>query len=66
MDDDPTETVRALLAAAGLQPPDDEIARLAELYPDLRRRIDRFHAIDVGDEVAAAVFRADGGGEAGR
>jgi len=48
----------ALLAAAGLDPPEDEIDRLAALYPGLRRSLDRFHAVDAGDEVAAAVFRA--------
>ena len=48
----------ARLAAAGVDPPDEEVDRLAGLYPGLRRTIDRFHAIDVGDEVTAAVFRA--------
>lgn len=52
-------TVAALLAGAGLDPPDDEVDRLAALYPGLRRSADRFHAVDVGDEVPAAVFRAE-------
>ena len=58
MDDHPVEQVRVLLTAAGLSPPDAEVERLAKLYPGLRRSVDRFHAIDVGDEVTAAVFRA--------
>lgn len=64
MSDDETEadwnvrTVWALLAAAGLSPPDDEVERLAGLYPGLRRTADRFHAIDAGDAVQAAVLRA--------
>ncbi|MEL6983772.1 MAG: hypothetical protein AAFO29_15210 [Actinomycetota bacterium] len=50
--------VSALLAAAGLEPPDSEIDRLAGLYPGLRRSLDRFHEVDTGDDVTAAVFRA--------
>ena len=57
--------VAALLAAAGLDLPEDEIDRLAALYPGLRRSLDRFHAVDVGDEVTAAVFRAAETGQAG-
>lgn len=60
--DDDTEAARhqvvVLLAAAGLDPPPDEVGRLAGLYPGLRRSLDRFHAVDTGDEVTAAVFRA--------
>ncbi len=51
--------VAGLLAGAGLDPPDDEVDRLAALYPGLRRSVDRFHAVDVGDGVTAAVFRAE-------
>lgn len=51
--------VRALLAAAGLDIPDDEVERLAHLYPGLRRSVDRFYEVPVGDGVTAAVFRAD-------
>jgi hypothetical protein len=53
-------TVRVLLTEAGLTVPDKEVARLAQLYPGLRRSADRFYDIDTGDEVAAAVFRAEG------
>ena len=58
MDEHPVETVRVLLNAAGLNPPESEVERLAKLYPGMRRSVDRFHDIDVGDEVPAAVFRA--------
>ena len=51
--------VRALLTAAGLDIPDDEVGRLAQLYPSLRRSVDRYYEVPAGDEVTAAVFRAD-------
>lgn len=58
-DDERTrDQVAALLTTAGLDPPAQELDRLAGLYPGLRRSVDRFHAVDVGDEVTAAVFRA--------
>ncbi len=53
------QQVTALLSAAGLSPPPKEVERLAGLYPGLRKAADRFHQIDVGDEVTAAVFAAD-------
>jgi hypothetical protein len=52
------ETVEALLQAAGVRPPEDEIERLAQLYPGLRASVDRFHEVATGDEVQAAVYRA--------
>lgn len=63
MDEHPVETVQVLLNAAGLHPPDAEVERLAKLYPGLRRSVDRFHEIEVGDEATAAVFRASEAGE---
>lgn len=57
-DEEARVTVVALLGAAGVDPPPEEVDRLAALYPGLRRSLDRYHAIDVGDEVTAAVFRA--------
>ncbi len=57
-DDQVRAEVSALLRAAGVDPPPAEIDRLAGLYPGLRRSLDRFHAVDAGDEVTAAVFRA--------
>ena len=56
MDDE--STVRTMLAAAGLVIPDDEVERLARLYPGLRRSVDRYYDVPVGDEVMASVFRA--------
>ncbi|MEM9656218.1 MAG: hypothetical protein AAGA65_29295 [Actinomycetota bacterium] len=58
MEEHPVEVVRTLLDAAGLQPPEAEVERLAKLYPGLRRSVDRFHAVTTADEVPAAVFRA--------
>ncbi len=62
MTDDAVRTVEVLLAEAGLdQVPAEEIQRLAQLYPGLRRTADKFYEIETGDEVTAAVFRAEGG-----
>ena len=55
-------TVRVLLTEAGLAPPEEEVARLAQLYPGMRKTVDRFHDIATGDEVTAAVYRADDDG----
>lgn len=52
------DTVAALLAAAGLTVPDNEIERLAGLYPALRHSMDKLYRVDTGDEVQAAVFRS--------
>lgn len=62
MTDDNVTVVQALLDAAGVAPPEDEVERLAGLYPGLRKAADRFHEVDTADEVTAAVFRADGEG----
>ena len=60
MSNDDTRTVEVLLREAGLgSVPDEEIQRLAQLYPGLRRSADRFYEVDTGDEVTAAVFRAE-------
>ncbi len=56
--DDAAATVATLLAAAGLQVPDNEVDRLAQLYPGLRRSMDRMYEVPTGDEVPAALFRA--------
>lgn len=62
MSDDAVRTVEMLLAEAGLgQVPDEEIRRLAQLYPGLRRSADKFYQIETADEVTAAVFRAEEG-----
>lgn len=57
MPDDAT-MVRALLDQLGIAPDDDEIARLATGYGELRARAERLHAVDCGDEVPALVLRA--------
>lgn len=56
--EDSVATVATLLAAAGLQVPDNEVGRLAQLYPALRRSMDRMYEVATGDEVPAALFRA--------
>jgi len=50
--------VNALLAAAGLRPPAEEVERLAELYEPMRRQLASLYAADVGDVDPASVFRA--------
>ncbi|MFT7598133.1 MAG: hypothetical protein ACI8TP_001054 [Acidimicrobiales bacterium] len=57
-DDEALATVGVLLRAAGLDVPEEEVQRLAGLYPGLRRSADRFHQVEVGDEVPSAIFRA--------
>jgi len=59
MEEHTAETVRALLTAAGLDPPVTEVERLARLYPELRQAADRFHTVPAGDETTAAIFRAE-------
>lgn len=56
--DDHLEAVRTLLGAAGIEAPDDDLGSLARVYPGIRRKMERLYAVDVGDEVTAAVFRA--------
>ena len=43
MQTDPEATVRELLAAQGIAPPDDEIATLAQSYPGLRAAADALY-----------------------
>lgn len=50
--------VQAMLSAAGLQAPPEEVERLAELYGPMRRQLAMIHAADVGDADPAEVFRA--------
>jgi hypothetical protein len=56
---DPLGEVRMLLGAAGIEAPDSDLASLAKILPGARRRVDRMYAVDTGDEVTAAVFRAE-------
>lgn len=54
MDEDPTratDTVAAMLAAAGLNVPDADLAALSAVYPAVRRRMARIHAVDTGDRL---------------
>lgn len=47
------ETVRLLLAAAGLAPDDEDVRTLARGYADLRAAVDALHALPLapdGDE----------------
>ena len=55
--------VQAMLSAAGLRPPPEEVERLAELYGPIRKQLAMVHAADLGDADPATVFRA---GETGR
>jgi hypothetical protein len=48
--DDSAAEARALLAAAGLQPPDDEVVMLVAMYPLLRAGVEALYALDVGYE----------------
>lgn len=56
---DDESIVRALLSAAGIEAPDADVHSLTRAYPRLRRTVDKMYAVDVGDEVPAALFRAD-------
>jgi hypothetical protein len=52
------EVVRALLAAAGITPSDEEIDVLGKTYPGLRRQVDRLYAVETGDLPPAGMLRA--------
>jgi len=56
---DPLNEVRTLLAIAGIDAPDEDLGSLARVHPIMKRRVDRMYAVDTGDEVQAAVFRAE-------
>jgi hypothetical protein len=43
MTTDDGATVRALLAAAGIAPPDDEVAAMTQSYPGLRAAADSLY-----------------------
>jgi hypothetical protein len=49
------DLVRALVAASGLSPSEDEIAALATAYPEARAAADRLQAV-AGDTDPAPVF----------
>lgn len=45
MDRSPEETVRALAAAAGIRPDDEELAELIRVYPRFRAALDELYAV---------------------
>lgn len=50
--------VNALLDAAGLKPPPEEVDRLGELYGPIRRQLALIYAADISSADPASVFRA--------
>lgn len=56
---DDLNEVRLLLAAAGIEPPEHDLPSMMRALGVARRRVDRMYAVDTGDEVTAAVFRAE-------
>ena len=57
---EPELDIQILLGAAGIHDiPERDLRSLARLLPGVRRRIDRMYDVATGDEVTAAVFRAD-------
>jgi hypothetical protein len=53
-----TAHVRALLEMAGVEPTEEEVTTLVDAFPDLRMRIERLWAADLGESEPALVFRA--------
>ncbi|HXZ85566.1 MAG TPA: hypothetical protein VEI82_08760 [Myxococcota bacterium] len=51
-------TVRALLKAHAIAPPEDDLRALADGLPLLRARIAALHAIECGDGEPAPLLRA--------
>jgi len=58
-DVDSFEHVKTLLKLNGIEANEADLASLAKLFPNLRRKIDRFYEVETGDEVTASVFRAE-------
>lgn len=58
MTPDHSATVRALLAAAGIAPPDEEIAELSQSYPRLRAAADSLYT-DEAARFLPAFFPVD-------
>lgn len=54
-------TVRHLLAAAGLHPPEEDLRTLIAQYGDVRRRLEAMWAVDVGEDEPATIYRASTG-----
>jgi len=53
---DPEMTVRVLLAAAGLEPTEDEIAGFAQAYPIMRAGADSLYIEEVRYEEPSPIF----------
>ncbi len=53
MDRDADANVRALLAAAGITPPEDEILEMIRTYPALRNAADSLYVDEVADFLPA-------------
>ena len=51
--------VRALLDAAGIQPPESEVAALARVYPGLRRQTEALYRVPTGDDAPATMLHAE-------
>lgn len=51
----PLETVRTLFEASGIQVPEEDLAVLAERYPDIRRSADLLYGVR-GEVDPAVVF----------
>ncbi|MBA51306.1 MAG: hypothetical protein ACJZ57_03835 [Candidatus Poriferisodalaceae bacterium] len=61
-DDSSSESVnevRTLLGLVGIELAGPDLASLGRIFPQFRQKVDRMYEIDTGDEVTAAVFRAD-------
>ena len=61
-DDSSSESVnevRTLLGLVGIDLAGPDLASLGRIFPQFRQKVDRMYEIDTGDEVTAAVFRAD-------
>jgi len=52
------EQVQVLLDIAGITPSAAEVEQLHATYPDIRARIERLWALDLGDAQPSLVFRA--------
>ena len=54
MKDDVETTVRALLSAAGIAPPEEEVARMIASYPGLRAAADGLYTDVISRHLPAA------------
>jgi hypothetical protein len=52
------EQVHALLDLAGITPTASEVDELVAYFPDMRAKVERLWAVDLGDTAPSLVFRA--------